>query len=78
MNPPGIVCLIRTLDLCGNYVQAGGIAGCPGSAYCRNMDSELRAGEGLQWIDVALFRRLAGDDLNLWRDLVGRGVESSS
>ena len=51
------------------------IAGRPGSAYCRIMDSELRAGEGLQWIDVALFRRLAGDDLNLWRDLAGRRVE---
>ena len=39
------------------------------------MHSESQAGEVLQWIDAGLFLRLAGEDLNLWRDLVGRRLE---
>ena len=38
------------------------------------MHTESGTGEPLRSIDVAAFRRLAGDDLNLWRDLVGRRV----
>lgn len=50
------------------------IAGRRVTAYCHPMSTEHGTGERLRSIDVGLFRRLAGEDLNLWRDLVGRRV----